>query len=58
LGRKNRKLEDFEFIGKTLGQGCNATVRKAVDKYTKEEVAIKTYNRMKISDAIKKKSIM
>lgn len=58
LGTKNRKLEDFEFIGKTLGQGCNATVRKAVDKYTKEVVAIKTYNRMKISDAIKKKSIM
>lgn len=49
--------EDYEFIGKTLGQGNFAVVRKAMHKVTKELVAVKTYNRLKVTDPEKFKSI-
>lgn len=54
---KNCRIEDFEFVGKTLGQGGYAIVRVAYHRGTRERYAIKTYNRLKGVDAIKVKSI-
>ena len=41
----NTKIEDFEFIGKTLGEGGSATVRMAYYRKSKDRYAIKTFNR-------------
>ena len=51
-------LNDFHFLGKNLGQGQYATVRKAQCKIDKKHYAIKTYNRMQIPDTLKKKAII
>ena len=50
------KIEDYHF-SKTLGRGSYALVRLATNKKTKGVVAIKTYEKMKLADPIKKASV-
>lgn len=52
------KIEDFEFFGKTLGQGGYAIVRTAIFKPTNVKYAIKTFNRLKITGANKLNAII
>ena len=45
----NCKVEDFEFVGKTLGEGGFAVVRMAYYRKNKDKYAIKTFNRLKLT---------
>lgn len=49
-------IEDYEF-GEMLGQGAYATVHKAIHRPTKEIVAIKTYERVRLVDQQRKKGV-
>ena len=53
---KQAAIEDFEF-GELLGQGAYATVRKAVHRPSRQVVAVKTYERSRLTDAQRKKGV-
>jgi serine/threonine protein kinase len=50
------KIENYT-IGKQLGQGAYAVVKLATQKKTKETVAIKTYEKCKLTDTRKKTGV-
>lgn len=43
-------ITDYRFIGQTLGEGANAVVRPAVNTLSGKLYAIKTYNKVKLSN--------
>jgi len=45
-------------LGEILGKGAYATVREAFDEFTKEKVAIKIYEKMKLIDVHRKSSVL
>jgi hypothetical protein len=51
------RIEDFEFSGKTLGHGGFAIVRMATYRPKREKYAIKTFNRLKLTNTNKIRAI-
>ena len=54
---KTSKFKEEYIVGKEVGQGAYATVRIAIHKATKTRVAIKIYEKSKIMDPPRKKSV-
>jgi len=54
---KTSKFKEEYIVGKEIGQGAYATVRIAIHKATKTRVAIKIYEKFKIMDPQRKKSV-
>ena len=54
---KNSRIEDYEFVGKTLGQGGSAVVRMAYYQKSREKYAIKSFNRLTMSSTSRLKQI-
>ena len=54
---KTSKFKEEYIVGKEIGQGAYATVRIAIHKATKTRVAIKIYEKSKIMDPQRKKSV-
>lgn len=54
---KNSRIEDYEFVGKTLGEGGFAVVRMAYYRKSREKFAIKSFNRLKMSSTSRLKQI-
>lgn len=48
---------DFFILQETLGKGSYASVKLAIDKRTNEKVAIKIYEKFKLSDPNKFKNV-
>ena len=53
----NSRIEDYEFVGKTLGEGGFAVVRMAYYRKSREKFAIKSFNRLKMSSTSRLKQI-
>ena len=53
---KTGNIEDYQ-LGRQLGQGAYAVVKAAVHKPSNRKVAIKTYEKSKLVDASRKKSV-
>lgn len=52
-----RELEQYYIIGKTIGKGSYATVRLALSKETGQKVAIKTYEKSRLTDESRRKNV-
>eukprot|EP01016_Furgasonia_blochmanni_P030563 TRINITY_DN3176_c0_g1_i1.p1 TRINITY_DN3176_c0_g1~~TRINITY_DN3176_c0_g1_i1.p1 ORF type:complete len:474 (+),score=36.97 TRINITY_DN3176_c0_g1_i1:66-1487(+) len=53
----SKTMEDFE-VGKIIGQGSYAAVRLATDLITNQNFAMKTYDKYKLFDLIKRKNLL
>lgn len=56
LDTKSGNLDEYN-MGKQIGQGAYATVKYAVHKQTNRKVAIKTYEKFRLLDPTRKKSV-
>lgn len=56
-GIRRADLESYYIIGKTIGKGSYASVRLALSKETGQKVAIKTYEKGKLTDESRRKNV-
>ena len=56
LGTKHTSIHDYE-IGQKLGEGAYAVVRSCRHKQSNNKIAMKIYDKYKLNDPIKKRSV-
>jgi tRNA A-37 threonylcarbamoyl transferase component Bud32 len=57
ITESKNSIQDYT-IGKSIGQGAYATVKEAVHKITGKKMAVKIYDKFKLLDAQRKKSVL